>query len=299
MCGVGDGSGASSSSVATVTIFGANDAPTASSASDVTNEDGPDTLIGNVLLDGAAVTDSGDTLTILSRSTAGTVGSVSEDTGGGGYFLYSAVGAFESLALGESTTDTFTYVVTDGMGGSSTGVVTVTITGANAAPVATGLGSSSSTAFAAATDYPTINVLEFGSSDEDASDTLTVASFDTVSGAGAAVSDATGTAGVLSYNAGSVFASLASGESTTDTFAYVVSDGKGGSAVGTLTVVVTGTNDAPVATDSTGSTANEDGVGEATVGVLDFESDVDVSDSLTVVRVDTSNTRLALCHAGL
>ena len=44
--------------------------------------------------------------------------------------------AFESLAAGETTTDTFTYTVDDGNGGTSTATVSVTVTGTNDAPVA-------------------------------------------------------------------------------------------------------------------------------------------------------------------
>ena len=43
-----------------------------------------------------------------------------------GGFTYDPNGQFESLALGESTTDTFTYVVEDGNGGTDTATVTVT-----------------------------------------------------------------------------------------------------------------------------------------------------------------------------
>jgi len=51
-----------------------------------------------------------------------------------GAFNYDPNGQFESLAVGETATDTFTYVVTDGHGGTDTATVTVTIAGENDAP---------------------------------------------------------------------------------------------------------------------------------------------------------------------
>ena len=55
---------------------------------------------------------------------------------GNGTFDYNPNGAFDSLAVGASTTDTFLYTITDGNGGTSNAAVTITITGVNDDPTA-------------------------------------------------------------------------------------------------------------------------------------------------------------------
>src|SRR4029078_5635070 len=76
----------------------------------------------------ADVTDSHS----FSIDTTGTLGSVTNNHDG--TFGYDPNGAFESLAAGETATDTFTYTLEDGHGGPSTETVTVTIHGANDGP---------------------------------------------------------------------------------------------------------------------------------------------------------------------
>ncbi len=51
-----------------------------------------------------------------------------------GDFTYDPNGAFEYLDSGQRATDTFTYQIDDGNGGTETATVTVTITGVNDAP---------------------------------------------------------------------------------------------------------------------------------------------------------------------
>jgi VCBS repeat-containing protein len=43
---------------------------------------------------------------------------------------------------------------------------------------------------------------------------------------------------------------LAAGQSLTETFAYTISDGQGGTATSTLTVTINGVNDAPAMADT-------------------------------------------------
>ncbi|MCE8514535.1 tandem-95 repeat protein, partial [Ruegeria pomeroyi] len=64
----------------------------------------------------------------------------------------------------------------------------------------------------------------------------------------------------------------------TDSFVYTVSDGNGGADTATVTVTVTGVNDAPVAVDDTVSVAED---GSVSIAVLGNDSDPD-GDSLTV-----------------
>jgi VCBS repeat-containing protein len=48
---------------------------------------------------------------------------------GDGTFSYDPDGQFDSLIVGEQATDTFTYTINDGYGGSDTAMVTITIIG--------------------------------------------------------------------------------------------------------------------------------------------------------------------------
>ena len=73
--------------------------------------------------------DAGDILTVSALDTTGTVGLVTDNSDG--TFTYDPNGQFESLAATESATDTFSYTVTDGNGGTDTATVTVEITGVN------------------------------------------------------------------------------------------------------------------------------------------------------------------------
>ena len=70
----------------------------------------------------------GDTLQVKSISLAGTLGLVTNN--GDGTFGYDPNGAFDRLNFGETATDTFSYTVSDGNGGTSVATVTLTITSA-------------------------------------------------------------------------------------------------------------------------------------------------------------------------
>ena len=72
------------------------------------------------------------------------------------------------------------------------------------------------------------------------------------------------------YTPGAGLQSLAVGERTTDTFTYRVTDADGDTSLATVTVNITGTNDAPVITaeagDSAGATLGETNAGLAAPG---------------------------------
>ena len=216
----------------TVTIDGANDAPVAVDDAYGTSEDAP--LSVNVsagLLANDSDPDSSDLLSVEAVDTTGTVGLVSFNADGS--FTYDPNGQFESLAVGETATDTFSYTVSDGQGGTATASVTVTIDGANDAPVAV------DDAYGTSEEAPlSVNVsagLLANDSDPDSSDLLSVEAVDT-----------TGTVGLVSFNAdgnftydpNGQFESLAVGETATDTFSYTVSDGQGGTATASVTVTI-------------------------------------------------------------
>jgi VCBS repeat-containing protein len=134
-----DGNGGTVSDTFTYTV--GNPVPTATDNDYAVSEDGGAAVIGNALTDDTgAGTDSdpdGDTLVVTAQTgVAGSNGGVfSIDAAG--VITFDPNGDFESLAVGESATTTLSYEISDGEGGLSTATITVTINGANDAPVAT------------------------------------------------------------------------------------------------------------------------------------------------------------------
>jgi VCBS repeat-containing protein len=115
----------------TIIINGVNDPPTAVNDTPTTDEDTP--LSGIAVLSNDTDPDTGDVLSVSSFDDATTIGTVTlnlDDT-----FDYNPNGQFESLGFGDSTTDSFSYTITDGNGGNDTATVTITINGVNDPPV--------------------------------------------------------------------------------------------------------------------------------------------------------------------
>lgn len=123
---VNDGSNDSNTSTVSITVSSVNDSPDAVNDSTTINEDSGANSI-DVRANDSDV--DGDTVTVTAV-TQGTHGSVAITGGGTGVSYTPAANFFGS--------DTFTYTVNDGNGGSDTATVNVTITNVNDAPVATG-----------------------------------------------------------------------------------------------------------------------------------------------------------------
>ncbi|HZF35194.1 MAG TPA: Ig-like domain-containing protein [Candidatus Angelobacter sp.] len=197
---------------------------------------------------------NGDTLT---------VGLVTDVTKGiltlnsNGTFSYDPNGQFESLGKGQTATQTFTYLASDGRGGTDTATVTLTITGKNDAPVASG-DAVTTNEDTAVTIAPAS--LLGNDTDIDAGDTLTISS---VQGA---------TNGSVALVSGNVVFTPATNYNGPASFTYTVSDGHGGTSTATVNVTVNSVNDAPVANKDSGSVA-EDGVLNGTT-VLANDSDL-------------------------
>jgi VCBS repeat-containing protein len=120
----------------TVTVV-ANPVPTTNPVSATTNNLKATDI--NVL-SGAGDID-GDPVSVVSVDNTGTKGTISINSNGTVH--YDPNGQFNSLAYGQTATDTFTYTVSDGFHNSTPGTVTVTITGpATAAPVLSGIETS-------------------------------------------------------------------------------------------------------------------------------------------------------------
>ena len=202
--------------------------------------------------------------------------------------------AYNSLAQGQTFTTHFSYDVIDEFGALAHQTAVITITGTNDGPTAVadtnGTDAVVEAGVAVGGNTPlagdpsaTGNVLA-NDSDPDSGDVLTVAgvaagtSSGPLSGnVGASVS---GTYGTLTLGANGQWTyaldnsnpntnALAQGESATDVFSYTASDGHGGTATTTLSIAITGTNDAPVITGgATTGSVTEDGPATTATGQL-------------------------------
>ena len=157
---------------------------------------------------------------------------------------------FDDLAVGATRDVTFTYTATDNNGSvSAEETVTITVTGANDAPVAVADA-------VGTTENAILNDNVPAASDVDGTiDPNGYALGGTTVAQGSLVFNADGS---YSFDPGTDFDDLAVGVTRDVTFTYTASDNDGGvSAEQTVTITVTGTNDAPVAVaDSVGTTEN-------------------------------------------
>ncbi|MBI4327399.1 MAG: cadherin-like domain-containing protein [Chloroflexi bacterium] len=117
-----------------VRLFGLNNNPVAVDDAYSTSEHAPVSQVAPGLLGNDTDLD-GDTSSVIGVDTSSTTGTVTWAANGS--FTYNPNGRFDWLRTGETGTDWFSYTVSDGRGGEDTGLVTITITGINDAPVAT------------------------------------------------------------------------------------------------------------------------------------------------------------------
>ncbi|MCK9507104.1 MAG: VCBS domain-containing protein [Pigmentiphaga sp.] len=255
---VTDAQGASTQQVITITITGSNDAPVISgAATGNVAEDGVQTATGQ--LDKADV-DVGDTHTWSIEGATGTYGTLAVDqTGKWTYALDNT--AAQAIPKGQTVQDTITVRVTDAAGAYSEQLVTINITGENDAPVILG----SSTLSGAVTELGdgavgenTVTREATGRIDFSDIDSLILADTHTVQsvtpqGAGylgtlslGAVDNDNDTVGWTFQVDDSAIDHLADGEVLTQRYDVLISDGQGGTAVTTVTVTITGVNNAPV-----------------------------------------------------
>jgi VCBS repeat-containing protein len=142
--GVTDGTDTLAGQTQSFSVTAVNDAPVGVNDSGIgfsTNEDTA-FITANVLTNDTDV-DNGDVLTITSFNTTGTLGLVTNN--GNGTFSYNPNNQFESLNNGQTATDSFSYTVSDGKGGTSTASVSININGVTDVPVLTQISAESLT----------------------------------------------------------------------------------------------------------------------------------------------------------
>ena len=240
---ISDGHGGIDTATVSITVNPQNDPPSAADDSLTTAQDTPGSV--NVLANDTDV--DGPALTIAGN-THGAHGTVS----------CAAASCTYTPAPGYSGSDSFTSDISDGGGGADQATVSVTVTPAptNRPPVA------DDEALTTAQDTPgQVNVL-VGDTDPDPGDTLTVTSLNPAAAHGSVSCTA---AGVCTYTPSADY-------NGPDGFDYTVSDGKGGTDTGHVSITVTPVSDPPIAVDDSITTPEDTGKG---VGILDNDIQVD------------------------
>ncbi len=216
----------------------------------------------------------------------------------------------QSLNAGETGVDKFIYTMTGANGATSSNAVSITVTGVNDAPDA---ADDAANAQASATPI-TIDVLAndtdpdtrvdppapvippspfsefiYDPTPADVPDTKTVVSLDGTDLQGS-VSVAPGGAGIT-YTPGGTLLNLAFGEQAVETFGYTMRDAAGLESRATVSVTVTGIDQAPVA-QGDDAFATENGA-PVTIDVLgnDADADIGAGDALTVLALSTAGLK--------
>jgi len=336
--------GLTDTAVLTIIITGANDAPvavndtgTALEAGGTRNGTAGSNATGNVLLNDTDV-DAGDTPSLNGSVSAirtgavegsGTAGSVGTGLAGlygtltinaNGSYIYvvdNSNPAVDALDPGATLIESFNYTVRDRPGGlSDIGVLTITITGVNDAPIAnndTGIaveagGTFNGTAGSNASGNVISNDRDVDTADganlvaPPLASVLSIRSGDkeglgNAGSLGAALAGAYGSLtlnanGTYTYevdNANSTVDALNPGDVLTETFNYTLQDNPGGlTDIAVLTININGVNDAPVASDDAGTAIEAGGISNslggaaATGNVLLNDTDVDSNDTPSI-----------------
>jgi len=258
-----------------ITVNAVNDAPVANPDSNAVTEDSPTNPVsGNVLSNDTDA--DGNTLTVASvngaavnvgAAVAGTYGSVTISSNGTySYTLDNSKATVQALKAGQTVTDVFNYVATDGAASSNSTTLTITITGTNDAPVALA---------------QTITTAE----DTAKSGTLVATDIDSLT---LTYSIVTGpTKGTLtSFNAatGAYTYTPGANYNGSDSFTFKANDGTVDSNVATVSITVTPVNDAPTAGNDSDTVA-EDGSVTTNVVANDNAGPLNESQVLTVTLV--------------
>ncbi|MBD0269667.1 MAG: tandem-95 repeat protein, partial [Cyanobacteria bacterium Co-bin8] len=291
-----DGQGGSDTATVQIVVNGVNDNPVANDDSGQgfsTNEGTP--LTTPTVLANDSDIDLNDTLTITQvdgkaisvNSSVTLTSGASVTLNANGTFNYNPNGKFESLGVGKTAVDSFTYTLSDANGGSDPATVSIVINGLNDAPVAvkdSGVGFSTNED----TPFKTGSVLA-NDTDIDG-DTLSIIQVNgsTIAVGGPAITIASGAKvslnsdGTFNYDPAGKFENLSNGDTKIDSFTYAISDGNGGTSTATVEVAISGLNDAPVAGNDQGAVSERRSL---KLNVLANDRDSDPGDTLTIGKI--------------
>ncbi|WP_158239304.1 S-layer family protein, partial [Uliginosibacterium sp. TH139] len=290
---ISDGAGGTASTTLTVTVQGANDAPTIGGPlTGTVTEDGTTAATGTLSITDA---DAGQASFVAQTATPGTYGSFSITSAGvWTYTLSNAAANVQALAQGAAPTETFTVTTADG----TTRNIVVTVNGTNDAPIAVADTGSVSESNSAATTVLTGDLTpgtagQDGDIDNGSSFSVTGVVVGTAASASGNVgSTLNGTYGTVSVTADGSYTytldntrtatnALGAGQTGTETFTYTITDNNGATSTATLTITVNGTNDAPTVAGAaiTGTEDQALAISWANFGVSDVDS---ASSSLSI-----------------
>jgi VCBS repeat-containing protein len=209
-----------------------------------------------------------------------------------GSLTFDPNGQFEALAAGASTTNDFTYTVTDSQGATDDATVTVTIDGVNDAPSIT-----SAAAVSVEENQP--SALNVQSSDpEGETEDGAGLTYSLTGGVDQLLFSIDGNTGLLTFDAPPNFESPADvGEDNLYEVQVTVTDSGLLTGLQDIAVTVTNVNEPPlVASPIDDVTANENAPGD-TIDLSSVFDDVDAGDTLTLTV--TGNTNLTLLNASV
>ncbi len=209
------------------------------------------------------------------------------------------------LAEGETVTQVYTVTVSDGKGGTDTQDITITLTGENDAPTISAGSTKAGSVTERADGAPDENAVTHSAkgtiafADVDLIDTHTATA--TELGAGylgslvlGAVDQAANTVGWTFTVDASALESLAAGQGLTQTYDVVFDDGKGGTATQTVTITITGANDAPTAPALISGGDVDENSPNGTVVAVVTATDPDLGAVLTYSLTDDAGGRFAI-----
>lgn len=286
-----DLAGAAVSSVFTLGVApnDVNHAPATIDDAATIAEDATTPVTGNVLTNDTDP-DTGTVLTVASPGTyQGSYGTlILAADGSYTYTLNNSAPGVQALSDTQTLTDVFQYAAEDNnpiAPLSSNGALTITIQGSNDAPVIT---ADTGTLKEDLTTTLTGNILT-NDTDVDQGAVLTVSAPGTYAGTyGSLTLAADGSYTYALNNGSNAVQGLAEGQSVVDSFTYTAHDNGASplSGTATLSLTITGSNDAPVAVLDQGA-VQEDGTLTVTGNVLTNDSDPDQGSTLSVAGPGT------------
>ncbi|MDK9716592.1 MAG: VCBS domain-containing protein [Trichlorobacter sp.] len=295
-------SGEHVSQTVTVNVTGTNDAPVitsaVSSASGAVTEDAATTTATGTLA--ATDADAGAHLTWSVAQTAGTYGHLAIDpaTGQWTYTLDNSRAATQGLTSGHPGSETFTVTVTDEHGATATQTVTIGVTGTNDGAVITETGTQSgvtedtsvlTSTIQGQTHHSLTCMGQLAVTDADQGEaTFAAAHGQSSAGLGSFAILPNGSWTYAADNDNPTIQALPAGRQITDSFEVHSADG----TTHTVTVTITGSNDAPTVTSTAGSATGavtEDAATTTATGTL-VATDVDAGAHLTWSIAQTAGT---------
>ncbi|QCJ85430.1 beta strand repeat-containing protein [Bradyrhizobium sp. WBAH23] len=258
------------SGIVTITITGTNDTAAVSSDSKAVTEGDTAAALNTSGQLNISDPDTGEAHVVAQSKVHGTYGDFTIDANGA--WSYTGNGAHDELTAGQQVQDQFTVTSQDG---TASGIVTVTITGTNDAATV----SSDSKAVTEGDTAAALNTSgQLNITDPDTGEAHVVAQSNVHGTYGDFAVDANG---AWSYSGNGAHDELTAGQQVQDQFTVTSQDG---TATGTVTVTITGSNDAPVLNANGGSLSYTEGQAATAIDTALIVSDVD-STNLTGATV--------------